>query len=92
MRYPHMQTFPEYFEDVVDIISTLGYKYLYVSDNVYTFLDGEEKNGDVTYLTIDMTRKEVNKTRHVYWGKWIHNNEELPAEHEEVIKKLFKKY
>ena len=78
--------------DIVDVVRTLGYKFISVSGDVYTFLDGEEKIGDTTYVIVDMVQKEAYKMRHVYWGEWKHLKLQLPEEHEEVIQKLFKKY
>ena len=78
--------------DVIDVVSSLGYTYLSMSDDVYTFLDGEEKFGDTTFVIVDMRQREIYKMRHVYWGEWKHLKLQLPKEHEEIIQKLLKKY
>ena len=92
MPMPILKIEQDCFEDVVDVISSLGYKFISVSEGVYTFLDGEEKLGDATFVIVDMVKKEAYKVRHVYWNECIHTKTSLPKEHEEIIQKLFKEY
>ena len=78
--------------DVIDAFRLIGYTLVSISEDVYTFSLGEDKMGDMTFLTVDMVQKEVYKKRHVYWNECKHLDILLSEEEENIIKKLFKKY